>query len=120
MKIFEVADDEEETFSTMLAGLEKETMPLKDLKKLISKLEKATRDLNDDCWKIIKEIAAARDLLAWLDKIGSDDLKNVINGVDDQSDERLIQEDTVSSLMEVKQFLAHSNRLMCHFEFRDF
>jgi len=106
LKIFAVVDDDEEAFSTMLAGLEKETMPLKDLKKLIKKLEKAIRDLNDGCWKIIKEIAAARELLVWLDKIGSDELKNVINGVDDHSDERLIQEDTVSSLMEVKQFLA--------------
>ncbi|CAG8667697.1 10901_t:CDS:1, partial [Paraglomus occultum] len=106
LDIFAVVDDGEETFSTMLAGLEKETMPLKDLKKLILRLEKAIRALNDYCWKIIKEIAAAHDLLIWLDKIGLDDLNNVINGVDDHSDERLIQEDTISSLMEIKQFLA--------------
>ncbi|CAG8626843.1 3107_t:CDS:2, partial [Paraglomus occultum] len=105
LNIFAVIDDEE-TFSTMLAGLEKETMLLKDLKELISTLEKKIGALNDDCWEIIKEIAVAHDLLIWLDKIGLDDLKNVINGVDDHSDERLIQEDTVSSLMEIKQFLA--------------
>ncbi|CAG8572062.1 9708_t:CDS:2, partial [Paraglomus occultum] len=40
LNIFAVIDDGEETFLTMLAGLEKETMLLKDLKELISTLEK--------------------------------------------------------------------------------
>src|SRR5438128_562596 len=50
-------------------------------------------------------MASAHTLLNWLDGVESGDLKNIINGVDDHSDERLIQEDTVSSLIEVKQFL---------------
>ena len=66
---------------------------------------KVIKVLNDDCWKMIKEMANACDLLTWLDGLRSDALENVINGADDQSDEHLIQEDTVSALMEVRQFV---------------
>ncbi|GBC08609.1 hypothetical protein RclHR1_08250006 [Rhizophagus clarus] len=59
----------------------------------------------DDCWDLIKELSKAGDFIDFLYKIAEHDIKNLINTVDESSDERLIQEDTVSSLIQVKQFL---------------
>ncbi|CAB4391094.1 unnamed protein product [Rhizophagus irregularis] len=61
--------------------------------------------INDDCWDLIKELSKASDFIVFLYKIAEHDIKNLINSVDESSDERLIQEDTVSSLIQVKQFL---------------
>jgi hypothetical protein len=61
--------------------------------------------INDDCWDLVKELSQAGDFIIFLHKIADHDIKNLINGVDESSDERLIQEDTVSSLIQVKQFL---------------
>ncbi|CAG8815743.1 35456_t:CDS:2, partial [Gigaspora margarita] len=60
---------------------------------------------NENYWSLIKELASASDLLDFLQTIAEHDIKNLINGVDDFSDERLIQEDTVSSLIQVKQLV---------------
>ncbi|POG75640.1 hypothetical protein GLOIN_2v1475340 [Rhizophagus irregularis DAOM 181602=DAOM 197198] len=61
--------------------------------------------INDDCWDLIKELSKASDFIVFLYKIAEHDIKNLFNSVDESSDERLIQEDTVSSLIQVKQFL---------------
>ncbi|PKB92277.1 hypothetical protein RhiirA5_445299, partial [Rhizophagus irregularis] len=50
-------------------------------------------------------LSSAEEFLSFLKKIAEHDIKNFINGVDDYSDEKLIQEDTVSSFIQVKQFL---------------
>ncbi|CAG8732687.1 37525_t:CDS:10, partial [Gigaspora margarita] len=60
---------------------------------------------NENYWSLIKELASASDLLDFLQTIAEHDIKNLINGVDDFSDERLIQEDTMSSLIQVKQLV---------------
>ncbi|KAF0498184.1 e3 ubiquitin-protein ligase [Gigaspora margarita] len=60
---------------------------------------------NENYWSLIKELASASDLLDFLQTIAEHDIKNLINGVDDFSDERWIQEDTVSSLIQVKQLV---------------
>ncbi|KAF0511311.1 e3 ubiquitin-protein ligase [Gigaspora margarita] len=62
---------------------------------------------NENYWSLIKELASASDLLDFLQTITEHDIKNLINGVDDFSDERLIQEDTVSSLIQVKQNISN-------------
>ncbi|CAG8703637.1 7531_t:CDS:1, partial [Dentiscutata heterogama] len=59
----------------------------------------------EKCWPIIKEMADSKDFLIFLQSLVGHDLKNLINGVDDHSDERLIQEDTVSTFIRVKQIL---------------
>ncbi|RIA83496.1 hypothetical protein C1645_880465, partial [Glomus cerebriforme] len=61
--------------------------------------------INDDCWDLIKELSEANEFIVFLHKIADHDIKNLINVVDDFSNERLIQEDTISSLIQVKQFL---------------
>ncbi|PKY29116.1 hypothetical protein RhiirB3_445618 [Rhizophagus irregularis] len=67
--------------------------------------EKNVSNINHDCWKLIKELSSAEEFLSFLKKIPEYDIKNLINGVDDHSDERLTQEDTVSSLIQVRQLL---------------
>jgi hypothetical protein len=59
---------------------------------------------DNDCWDLIKELSNASDFVVFLYEIAEHDIKNLINTVDD-SDERLVQEDTVSALIQVKQFL---------------
>ncbi|CAG8458228.1 27153_t:CDS:2 [Dentiscutata erythropus] len=61
--------------------------------------------IDENCWELIKELSDASDFIVFLRSVAEHDIKNLINGVDDHSDERLIQEDTVSSLIQVKQFL---------------
>ncbi|CAG8493234.1 1592_t:CDS:10 [Gigaspora margarita] len=56
-------------------------------------------------WPLIKEIASAGDFIIFLKSLVGHDIKNLINGVDDHSDERLIQEDTVRTFIQVKQIM---------------
>ncbi|CAG8772891.1 36932_t:CDS:10, partial [Gigaspora margarita] len=65
---------------------------------------------NENYWSLINELASASDLLEFLQITAEDVIKNLINDVDDFSDKRLILEDTVSSLIHVKQFRNISNR----------
>ncbi|CAG8461964.1 10472_t:CDS:10, partial [Acaulospora colombiana] len=75
------------------------------LRDFFDTLEKRLSDVNNDaCWGLIKEISVSSDFIDFLRKIADEDLKNLINGVDD-SEGRLVQEDTVSSLIQVKQIL---------------
>ncbi|RGB27321.1 hypothetical protein C1646_769275 [Rhizophagus diaphanus] len=57
--------------------------------------------INDDCWDLIKELSKASDFIVFLYKIAEYDIKNLVNSVDESS----YEEDKVSSLIQVKQFL---------------
>jgi hypothetical protein len=60
---------------------------------------------NNNIWALIKELSLSDEFIKFLRTIAEHDMKNLINGVDEHSDTRLIQEDTVSSLIQVKQCL---------------
>ncbi|GES78826.1 hypothetical protein GLOIN_2v1764819 [Rhizophagus clarus] len=60
---------------------------------------------NSNSWALIKELSLSEEFIGFLRTIAEHDMKNLINGVDEHSDTRLIQEDTVSSLIQVKQCL---------------
>jgi len=68
-------------------------------------LDRNLTKVNETCWKLITELSIADDFIDFLKNIADHDITNLINGVDDHSDEKLIQEDTVTSLIQVKQFL---------------
>ncbi|CAI2194854.1 13146_t:CDS:2, partial [Funneliformis geosporum] len=68
-------------------------------------LDKNLSTVNENCWKLITELSNADNFIDFLKNIADHDITNLINGVDDHSDENLIQEDTVTSLIQVKQFL---------------
>ncbi|KAF0525877.1 e3 ubiquitin-protein ligase [Gigaspora margarita] len=91
-----------------LSHLENEKLTLGQLHKIFEDLNNTCvkkLKLTDDCWSIIKEMAYAKDFVVFLKTLVGYDLKNLINGVDDHSDERLIQEDTVSTFIQLKQII---------------
>ncbi|PKY44130.1 hypothetical protein RhiirA4_458302, partial [Rhizophagus irregularis] len=105
MEIFKVPHSEDDWLSKAIRILKDDSMKLGQINNFFDYLDRNLSDVNQDCWKLIKELSSAEEFLSFLKKIAEHDIKNLINGVDDHSDERLIQEDTVSSLIQVKQFL---------------
>ncbi|CAI2173905.1 15093_t:CDS:2, partial [Funneliformis geosporum] len=61
--------------------------------------------INKNSWDFIKELSRSEEFLEFLKDKTDEDLKNLINGVDEHSDTRLIQEGTISSLIQIKQFV---------------
>ncbi|CAG8651961.1 17470_t:CDS:2, partial [Acaulospora morrowiae] len=80
--------------------LEKLIPMLKDLKNSIDH-----HKVSNNTWNAMTEILASRDFIIFLRSLVGHDLKNLINGVDDHSDERLMQADTVSTFIQVKSIL---------------
>ena len=105
MNIFKVPHNEEDWLTKSIRVLKDDSMKLGQINNFFEYLDRNLFNVNQDCWKLIKELSSADEFLSFLKKIAEHDIKNLINGVDDHSDERLIQEDTVSSLIQVKQFL---------------
>ncbi|CAG8733904.1 10916_t:CDS:1, partial [Dentiscutata heterogama] len=80
----------------------KEPLTLLDLSKISNVTNKHIHNFNDNCWAMMGALSYAGDFISWLQMIAEGDLRNLINGVDDK---REIHEETVASLIEVKQFL---------------
>ncbi|KAF0485179.1 e3 ubiquitin-protein ligase [Gigaspora margarita] len=92
------------TFSKSLSD---ENSTLGNLQKIFEHINKQFKQLKllEEFWSIIKEMACSKECINFLQELVGHDLKNLINGADDHSDERLIQEDTVSTFIQVKQIL---------------
>ncbi|GBB90017.1 hypothetical protein RclHR1_01690002 [Rhizophagus clarus] len=105
VELFEIPHDEDDWLTKSIRILKDDSMKLSQLNHFFDYLDRNLSSVNQDCWKLIKELSNADDFISFLKEIAEHDIKNLINGVDDHSDERLIQEDTVSSLIQVKQFL---------------
>ncbi|CAG8457534.1 1322_t:CDS:2, partial [Dentiscutata erythropus] len=82
----------------------KEPLTLIELYKAINEINRSLTDFDANCWKIIKSLSFAGDFLTWLYTVGEVDLRNLMNTVD-ESEDREVQENTITSLIEVKQFL---------------
>ncbi|CAG8651875.1 9759_t:CDS:2, partial [Acaulospora morrowiae] len=80
--------------------LEKLISMFKDLKISIDRY-----NVSNNTWNAMTEILASSDFIIFLKSLVGHDLKNLINGVDDHSDERLMQADTVSTFIQVKSIL---------------
>ncbi|CAG8726962.1 13785_t:CDS:2, partial [Acaulospora colombiana] len=61
--------------------------------------------VTNNTWEVAREISTSRGFITFLRSLVGHDLKNLINGVDDHSDERLMQADTVSTFIQVKSIL---------------
>ncbi|PKK71632.1 hypothetical protein RhiirC2_849031 [Rhizophagus irregularis] len=105
MEIFKVPHNEDDWLSKAIRILKDDSMHLGQINNFFDYLDRNFSNVNQDCWKLIKELSNAEDFLIFLKNIAEHDIKNLINGVDDHSDERLIQGDTVSSFIQVKQIL---------------
>jgi hypothetical protein len=105
IKLFEVPHNDDDWLARSIRTLKDDSVKLSQVNNFFIQLDKNLSNVNQDCWKLIKELSNADDFVGFLKEIAEHDIKNLINGVDDLSDERLIQEDTVSSLIQVKQFL---------------
>jgi len=104
VKIFQNSHDKENKIGNIYKELDDGKLSLGFLVNFFNKFNTDYK-INDECWNLIKELSEAGVFITFLKSIEGHDIKNLINSVDDHSDERLIQEDSVSSLIEVKQFL---------------
>jgi hypothetical protein len=106
LKIFQGSDGKENQITLNYRNLNEGNLLLGDLLKLFTKIDKTVEVINKEkCWNLIKELVGAEVLVNFLIEIKDCDIKNLINGVDDHSDEKLIQEDSVSYFIEVKQVI---------------
>ncbi|RIA93442.1 hypothetical protein C1645_819410, partial [Glomus cerebriforme] len=107
VEIFKIPHNDEDwlTKSIRILRDDSSSMKLGQINHFFDYLDRNLSNVSQDCWKLIKELSDAEDFMNFLKKIAEHDIKNLINGVDDHSDERLIQEDAVASLIQVKQFL---------------
>ncbi|CAG8450066.1 601_t:CDS:10, partial [Dentiscutata heterogama] len=105
LEMFNVPRSEQDWLSKALSDLEEQSIFLGQLSSVFDTISNYLDIIDENGWSLIKELSIAEDFIIFLRSIAEHDLKNLINGVDDHSDERLIQEDTVSSLIQVKQFL---------------
>ncbi|CAG8454752.1 3616_t:CDS:10 [Acaulospora morrowiae] len=102
IEIFKIPRNEGDWLEMTIGDLDAQDIILEKLSSVFDFLSDHLAAVNEDSWSLIKELSIAVDFIAFLREIADHDLKNLINGVDD---ERLIQEDTVSSLIQVKQFM---------------
>jgi hypothetical protein len=102
--IFNVPHNEDDWLSKSIRFL-KDDLKLGQLNNFFDYLDRNLPNVHQDCWELIKELSNADEFLGFLKEIAEHDIKNLVNSVDDDSDDRLMHEDTVSSLVQVKQIL---------------
>ncbi|CAB4390856.1 unnamed protein product [Rhizophagus irregularis] len=105
LQLFNITRSDDDWLKISIDILKDDSMKLSQINTFFAYLDKNLSSVNNECWKLIKELSNADDFISFLKEIAEHDIKNLIDGVDDHSDERLIQEDTVSSLTQVKRFL---------------
>ncbi|CAJ0853279.1 18836_t:CDS:2 [Entrophospora sp. SA101] len=104
IKIFQDSHDKENQIGIIYNSLNEGKLSLGVLISFFNKFNTEFK-ISNECWNLIKELSEAGTFVTFLKSIEGHDIKNLINSVDDHPDEQLIQEDTVSSLIEVKKFL---------------
>ncbi|CAG8604391.1 25094_t:CDS:2, partial [Cetraspora pellucida] len=105
VEIFHVPVKTEDWLGRSLKILREDVLVLGKVVEFVKYCKDHNQTDNENYWSLIKELSSASDLLEFLQDIAENDIKNLINGADDYSDERLIQADTVSSLIQVKQLV---------------
>ncbi|GBC14226.1 hypothetical protein GLOIN_2v1789429 [Rhizophagus irregularis DAOM 181602=DAOM 197198] len=103
VKLFKIAQDD--WLIKSLKFLSDGHLKLNQINGFFNYLNENISNVDQECWKLIKELSNADGFISFLEEIAEHDIKDLINDEDDHSDERLVQEDTVSSLIQVKQIL---------------
>ncbi|RGB41526.1 hypothetical protein C1646_752088 [Rhizophagus diaphanus] len=104
VKNFGVSHNEDDWLSLSIRILKDDTMELGQINNFFDYLDRNLSCVNQDCWKLIKELSNSSEFVGFLKKIFECDIRNLIN-CEYYSDERLIQEVTISSLIQIKQYL---------------
>ncbi|CAG8487332.1 35591_t:CDS:10 [Gigaspora margarita] len=102
-----IPSDQDSWIEEQIDILEDKELLLCQLHNIFDQLDKIENmsSLTNDVWSTIVEISLTIDFVIFLKSLVGHNLKNLINGVDDHSDERLIQENTVQTFIQVKQIL---------------
>ncbi|CAG8708665.1 17210_t:CDS:2, partial [Gigaspora margarita] len=92
---------------TFSKSLNDKNSTLGDLQTIFGDINKQFKrlKLSEEFWSTIKEMACSNECINFLQELVGHDLKNLINCADDYSDECLIQEDAISTFIQVKQIL---------------
>lgn len=88
--------------------LSKDEQKVDNLESVFRSLKKRRQydELSNNGWELIKELTLSEELIRFLKTVFSMDFRSLINAVEDHSDQQLLREDTVSSLIEVRRFLS--------------
>ncbi|CAG8700953.1 9166_t:CDS:2, partial [Racocetra fulgida] len=107
LKLDIISCDQDFWVEELIHTLEDKELLLCQLEKTFDQFDKNEKmsSLTNDVWSVIEEICSAIGFVIFLKSLVGHNLKNLINGVDDHSDERLIQENTVQTFIQVKQIL---------------
>jgi len=97
-KLFEAAKE------LKTEGIKNRTMMLSKVSQTAALLGESTQHFNDLCWDIVRILSQSRDLLGFLKRILNEDLRNLIDSVEEHSDQ-YIRVDTVSDLILVQREL---------------
>ncbi|RUS21993.1 hypothetical protein BC937DRAFT_90713 [Endogone sp. FLAS-F59071] len=89
-----------------LIRLLSDTRKVEHLESVFDNLEGHFIKLSDTDWRLISELAVSGELFRFLKTILDMDFRSLINAVEDHSDQQLLREDTVSSLIEVRRLLS--------------
>ncbi|CAG8591269.1 3532_t:CDS:2, partial [Scutellospora calospora] len=66
----------------------KDPLILISLFKAINEIDRCLTNFDASCWKIIRALSSAGDFLTWLYTVAEDDLRNLMNSVNDGSEDR--------------------------------
>ncbi|CAG8490067.1 2405_t:CDS:10 [Cetraspora pellucida] len=99
-----IPHDQDFWVEELINKLEDKELLLGQLCEIFDRLNEIEKMINYD-WSTIKEISSTIDFVVFLKSLVGHDLKHLINGVDDHSDERLIKENIVQKFIQVKQIL---------------
>jgi hypothetical protein len=109
IELFNIPHNEDDWLSKSIRTLKIDSVEISVMKVInfFDCLDKNLPNVNQDFWKVIRELSISDKLMDFLEKIPEHaeyDIKNFINGAD-SPDEILIQIDTISSLIQVKKFV---------------
>ncbi|CAI2166607.1 8415_t:CDS:2 [Funneliformis geosporum] len=104
--IFNIPRDTDDWLSKFIRILKDDSRMLGQINNFFDYLYSNLSRVNNDCWKLISELSDADDFMSFLKEIAQHDITNLINVIDENADEKLVkEEETASSLIQVKQFL---------------
>ncbi|RGB41976.1 hypothetical protein C1646_791690 [Rhizophagus diaphanus] len=104
VKIFKVPHNEDDWLSKSIRILKDDSVTLRVLNNFFDYLDK-NHSVSQGCWGLIKELSIAKELMVFLQIIGKFDTRKLLNYVNNVDKHLDIQEDTISSLIQVEQFL---------------